>query len=300
MKKFSKLKNFTLKIISYSEKLGLRFRRHNLNEYSAYTTLFIILSFVPFFIILINTLKAMPLFYNATDYQLIGSDRITELFRRLLSEIDAKATGTIISISTVVALWSAARGLIGIINGLNRIHHVKENRGFIQLRIYAVFYMVLFIAVLIVVMALLVFGGHLIELAEEYLNIPPISDGVAFSLRWLIVFLLLIVFFTLIYSALPIKKSSPIPKLPGAVFSAAGWIGFSALYSIYVEHFADYSSLYGSLAVFVLPILWLYICMYILFLGEEINVMLGNGYIKKALRDIFGLKKPIPAKRKQH
>lgn len=275
------------KTYDYSIKLGIRFRRHNLSEYSAYSALFIILSFVPFFIILINLLKALPIFYNASDYRLIGTDRLTDFFRQILSEVDARATGTIISISTIVALWSAARGLIGIINGLNRIHHAKENRGFLRIRIYAVIYMVLFIAVIVVVMALLVFGEYLLSLAEEFLNTPPLPENMSFSLRWLVVFLLLIIFFTLVYSALPIKKSNPIPKLPGAIFSSAGWIGFSALYSFYVTHFADYSYIYGSLAVFVLPILWLYICMYILFLGEEINVMLGSGYIKKALREIL-------------
>lgn len=286
------------KSYDYAVKLGIRFRRHNLSEYSAYSALFITLSFVPFFIILINILKALPLFYNAADYELIGTNEMTDFIRQLLYEIDAKATGTIISISTAVALWSAARGLIGIINGLNRIHHAKENRGFLRLRVYAVVYMILFIAVIILVMGLLIFGEYLLGLAEDLLGIPPISEGMAFSLRWLVVFLMLIIFFTLIYSALPIKKSNPIPKLPGAIFSAAGWIGFSALYSLYVIHFSDYSSIYGSLAVFVLPILWLYICMFILFLGEEINVMLGSGYIKKAVREIFSDKKqPIKSDR---
>ena len=303
MKIFSELKRIVKKTYEYSLKLGIRFRRHNLSEYSAYSALFITLSFVPFFIILINLLKALPIFYNASGYELIGTSELTEFFRQLLSEVDARATGTIISISTVVALWSAARGLIGIINGLNRIHHAKENRGFLRLRIYAVVYMILFIAVIVVVMALLIFGEYLLNLAEDIFNTPPLPENMSFSLRWLVVFLLLIIFFTLIYFALPIKKSSPIPKLPGAIFSAMGWIGFSALYSLYVTHFADYSSIYGSLAVFVLPILWLYICMFILFLGEEINVMLGNGYIKKALREIlFNKKQPIKsekAKRKQ-
>ncbi len=298
MKKNSKLKSIMKKSYDYAVKLGIRFRRHNLSEYSAYSALFITLSFVPFFIILINILKALPLFYNAADYELIGTNEMTDFIRQLLYEIDAKATGTIISISTAVALWSAARGLIGIINGLNRIHHAKENRGFLRLRVYAVVYMILFIAVIILVMGLLIFGEYLLGLAEDLLGIPPISEGMAFSLRWLVVFLMLIIFFTLIYSALPIKKSNPIPKLPGAIFSAAGWIGFSALYSLYVIHFSDYSSIYGSLAVFVLPILWLYICMFILFLGEEINVMLGSGYIKKAVREIFSDKKqPIKSDR---
>lgn len=292
MKKNFNFKKTALKIYDYSGKLALRFRRHNINEYSAYSALFITLSFVPFLVILLNILKFLPIFSNAPDYQLIGANELTEFLREILTEIDGKTTGAIISVTTIVALWSAARGLIGIINGLNRIHHAKENRGFLRLRIYAVVYTILLIVVIIVVMALLIFGEFLIGTVENLFNIPPISEGMAYSLRWLIVFLILIIFFTMIYSALPIKKSTPLPKLPGAVFSAAGWIGFSALYYLYIRHFSDYSSIYGSFAVFVLPIIWLYICMYILFIGEEINVMLGSGYIKRALMDILWDKKP--------
>lgn len=289
------------KLYDCSRKLSLRFRRHNLSEYSAYSALFITLSFVPFFIILLNVLKSLPVFFNAPDYQLIGTNEVTEFFRELINEIDAKATGALISVTTIVALWSAARGLIGIINGLNRIHQVKENRGFIRLRFYAIIYTILLIAVIIVMMALLIFGEFLLGTIENLFSLPPISDGLAFSLRWLIVFLLLIIFFTAIYSALPIKKSTPLPKLPGAVFSAAGWIGFSALYSFYVRNLADYSSLYGSFAVFVLPVLWLYICMYILFLGEEINVLLGKGYLQKEVYNILKKgKKPIKSKQAQN
>ncbi len=292
MEKNFNFKKTVLKIFDYSRKLGIRFRRHNLNEYSAYSALFIILSFVPFVIILFNALKALPIFSNAPDYQLIGTNDLTNLLRKLLNEVNEKATGTIISISTVIGLWSAARGLIGIINGLNRIHHAKENRGFIRLRLNAIIYTVLMIAAIIITIAVLVFGEFLLTTAVSLLKLPPLPEDMNFSMRWLIVFLFLVIFFTLIYAVLPIKKSKPLPKLPGAIFTAAGWIGFSALYSVYVDKFANYSDIYGSLAVFVFPILWLYICMYILFLGEEINVMLGSGYIKKALNDIFFDRKP--------
>lgn len=268
------------------KKLGKHFRKHNLSEYSAYSALFIMLSFVPFFILLLNIIKAMPVFQNAQGYRLIGTDEFTALLRDVFSEIDKKTTGALISVTTVIALWSASRGLIGIINGLNRIHHAKENRGFLRLRFYSITYTLLLIAVIIIILTILVFGDGLLKWTGNYIEIPKFSEGAIYSMRWLISFILLVIFFVMLYSALPIKKSRPLPKLPGAVFSAAGWTGFTALYSFYVRFFADFSSVYGSLTVFILPILWLYICMYILFLGEEINVMLGNGHIIKLINEV--------------
>ena len=59
--------------------------------------------------------------------------------------------------------------------------------------------------------------------------------------------------------------------LPGAVFSAVGWVLFSFFYSLYVTDFPNAASLYGSLAAVCLLMLWVYFCLLILLLGAELN-----------------------------
>jgi membrane protein len=55
----------------------------------------------------------------------------------------------------------------------------------------------------------------------------------------------------------------------GAVIASGGWIAFSAAFSLYVSHSS--MTVYGSLTTIVLSMLWLYICISILFLGAIIN-----------------------------
>jgi len=129
-----------------------RFSRHHLSEYSAYSVMFIILSFVPFFIILLSFLKALPLFTETDGYRISGADELTEYLRELLSEIDVKAGGALLSVTSLLSLWSASRGLIDIINDLNRIQNISESRGFFRIRLYSVVYTLLLMAVIIVVL----------------------------------------------------------------------------------------------------------------------------------------------------
>lgn len=268
-----------------------RFKRDNLNEYAAYSALFIVLSFVPFLMLILTIINKFPIFSDAGAYDInLFSDDVTAFFQQILAETEQKATGALLSVSTIVALWSASRALIGIINGLNRIHRVKETRGFLRLRIAAVFYMIFFIVAVLIMLILLVFGQAILD--RIIISFPAMEnlDGFWFSMRWAVGFCILILLFLFLYTALPIHKGKPFSKLPGAVFSAAGWVGFSALYSFYINHFADYSRLYGSLTTIVLLILWLYICMYILFLGEELNIMLSSKYIGKITRWVFNKK----------
>lgn len=264
--------------------LSRRLRRHHLSEYSAYSVMFIILSFIPFFVILLSIMKALPVFSETEGYRITGADEFIEYLRELMNGIDVKTSGAVLSLTTILSLWSASRGLIGIINGLNRIHNVSENRGFFRIRFYSALYTLLLMAVIIVVLVILIFGEALLKKAEQLLNLSIITESNAYPLRWFIGFLLLAMFFTLIYCALPTNKSRPLKKLPGAFFSAGGWTGFSALYSIYINHFADYPAMYGRLSLPVTAILWLYICMYILFLGEELNIMLEDGIIRRFVK----------------
>ena len=48
------------------------------------------------------------------------------------------------------------------------------------------------------------------------------------------------------------------------------------IFSVYLDIFKGFSSMYGSLTTIVLIMLWLYCCMYILLLGGEVNVILRD------------------------
>ena len=62
----------------------------------------------------------------------------------------------------------------------------------------------------------------------------------------------------------------------GAAFSAVGWMIVSWSFSVYLDIFKGFSSMYGSLTTIVLIMLWLYFCMYILLLGGEVNMILRD------------------------
>lgn len=64
-----------------------------------------------------------------------------------------------------------------------------------------------------------------------------------------------------------------ISQLPGAITATIGWLGFSYLYSFYVDHISNYSSIYGAMTTIALLMVWLYACMYILFFGGWLNEM---------------------------
>ena len=92
------------------------------------------------------------------------------------------------------------------------------------------------------------------------------------------------------YKLVPNKKLKMVDHIPGALFAALGWEVFSYAYSIYIDYFADASYLYGSLTSIILMLLWIYICMYILFLGAEINIHFYEYSKKEYLKEEENIK----------
>ena len=83
------------------------------------------------------------------------------------------------------------------------------------------------------------------------------------------------------FMALPDKPNRFWESLPGGLLASTGWLIFSDLYSFYVEHFAGYTNLFGSVYGVALSMLWLYFCLSILFYGGALNRLLAGENMEK-------------------
>ena len=97
-------------------------------------------------------------------------------------------------------------------------------------------------------------------------------------IRTVVTLVVLTVFWDIVYKFLPnrsnMAKTTLRKQLPGAVFTACGWLFLSFIFSVYLDVFTGFSNMYGSLTTIVLIMLCMYGCMYILLLGGEENALL--------------------------
>ena len=71
----------------------------------------------------------------------------------------------------------------------------------------------------------------------------------------------------LLYLLLPDWRESFLHVLPGGLAAAGAWLLFSRLYSCYVTYATARISVYGSLTLLLMSLLWLYISIQLLFYG---------------------------------
>lgn len=184
---------------------------------------------------------------------------------------------TIVSIATFSMLWVASKGIIGLTNGLNSIHNIRENRNFVKMRLRAIFYTILLVFTFIFAFGLLVAGVRF----ENYLQqifpfLQMIHSGtsrIPFSLLGMAV---LILIFNMLYVFLPNRRTRFTSQTFGAVFTMLAWIIYSFFYLIYLKLATNLSIVYGGLMTLMVTLLWLYFCLYIFFFGAEINAWREN------------------------
>ena len=185
-------------------------------------------------------------------------------------------TGAVVSVSALVALWSASRGIHGVLLGLNSIYHVQEDRGWFYTRSVSVVYTFAFLLVLILTLILSVFEKSLLyQLPVEDSPLWQLLDR-AVDFRFLLLLLLQTILFTAVFMVFPNRRNRFKDSLPGAIMASFGWLVFSNLFSLYVENFSNYANIYGSVYAVALSMLWLYCCMSIVFYGGALNYYLAT------------------------
>ncbi len=303
---------------TFLQDLSQQMKRQNISVYAASTAFFLFLSMVPMLIMICTIIPFTPL----TEENLVTAvleltpDIMDPVAENLISEVYDKSAG-VLSLAVIATIWSAGKGVLALMRGLNAINGVEEDRNYLYVRVMASFYTLVMLLVLILSLFIMVFGNKLmrglnaingVEEDRNYLYVrvmasfytlvmllvlilslfimvfgnklvelalyrfPGLQDVVSFLMhfRFILVWVILTVIFCAIYAFVPNEKKRLGDQVPGAAFSAVVWSVFSWGFSIYVERTESYS-IYGSLALIVIVMVWLYFCMYIIMVGAWLN-----------------------------
>jgi membrane protein len=254
-------------------------KTHHIGAYAAQAAFFFVLSLIPILLLLLTLVQYTPVTKQAvTDALLLMFPSTVEgLMLSIIDQVYAQSV-SVIPVTLLVALWTAGKGVLAMTSGLNIIYENTETRNYIYLRIRASFYIIIFILAIILSLTLSVFGNTISIFVYQHLRIlSPIVDFII-RIRTHFTLIVLTIFWELVYKYLPnrtnLANTKITTQLPGAIFTAIGWLLISFVFSIYLDIFKGFSNMYGSLTTIILIMLWLYFCMYTILLGGTLNTML--------------------------
>jgi len=251
---------------------------HDLPELAAALTYFSVLSLFPALIVVVALLGLVGL---APDVLQSLLDAVGELGARWATEfvstslgsvLHSQSSGLVLIVGLVMALWTASAYVGSFMWASDVIYKVEGRRPFwrgLPLRL---------------ALALLLLGLLTLTAAAVAL-VGPIGGWVADVsgigtgplhlwtwIKWPLLVALGLLMFAVLYRLAPARRQPALWRLlPGAAVGVALWILASAGFSIYLDHFASYNRVYGTLGAGVAFLVWAWVMNLALLVGVEVN-----------------------------
>lgn len=269
----SLIKKLAVLVLKFQNKMG----RDKIRAHSAEAGFFIIMSFFPILMLLLTMIRYTPLTQDQLLYAIeeITPFEVVDVLEDTVHSIYNQSVA-LLSTTAIAAIWAAGKGIMGLSDGLNSIFQITDTRNYFVARFRYTFYTLILIVALVLSLGILVFGFSILDyllgrfpMLRQYQDmLVVLPTGVAL--------VVLVFLFTVLYMFLPNRRQTFRSQFPGAVFTAVSWSVFSYAFSIYLDYAVNMSVIYGSLTTLVVVMLWLYFCMYLLFMGAEVNQYIAN------------------------
>ncbi|GHA97522.1 YihY/virulence factor BrkB family protein [Modicisalibacter luteus] len=168
----------------------------------------------------------------------------------------------------LLAVYSASRGIKGLMEGLNIVYGEEEKRGFIKKTA-----IILGLTLGAVIMAVITLGTiTAIPALVNVLGLDGTVGTLISLLRWPLLLIVMILALGILFRYAPDRKK---PRWQwasaGSIIAVPLWLIGSIGFSIYVRNFASYNETYGSLGAVVILLMWFWLSAFIVLMGAELN-----------------------------
>lgn len=181
----------------------------------------------------------------------------------------AFTVGVVISI--LLALWGISGAFRSVMDALNAVYEVEEDRPFLKKYGISVFMSVAVIVLLLGALFLLVSGLAVGEGAAGVFGLGAVFGLVWSIVQWPVLAFMVLLAFAMIYYYAPAAEQRWRWISVGSVVALVFWVLFSLAFSLYVGTFGSYNETYGSLAGVMVLMLYVYYSAFIVLIGAEMN-----------------------------
>ncbi|WP_157456684.1 YihY/virulence factor BrkB family protein [Carnobacterium maltaromaticum] len=249
----------------------------NLSANAAQLSFYILLSLFPMLLVGANLIVLSPLTTESIGgiTQTVIPPEVLSLLNPIFESLLDSSSGVTISFGLITAIWSASRCFSTVQVVLNSMYNTNKRRNFIIARIFSFIVTLALITLFGILVFLFAFGEKLIRGLGNFLSVDLLILNFLSSSDFVTLLFLFTLFLALFYF-IPNVRWNIKYSLPGAVFSTFGILCANQLLKLYVQLFGDSFLGLGSLSLFIVLMLWLYLIMIIFLLGALVNVVYHN------------------------
>jgi membrane protein len=180
--------------------------------------------------------------------------------------------GGLLSFGFIFALYLATDGIYAMMCGFNESVHIIEKRSAIKIRLISIMLVGIITLLLTISTALIVFSGWFFGYLEHHKIINDAFTLFALLLgKWSILLALLFTAISFLYYFGPSGNVKYRFISAGSTLATIFIILVSSGFAYYVNNFASYNKLYGSIGTIIVVMLFINFNVFVILLGYELN-----------------------------
>lgn len=223
--------------------------------------------------------------------QLVLPHNAFDAFETTLKDIIKKQNTGLLSFGFLSALFFATNGVKNLMKAFNKSSLIIETRGWIKQRFIALVLTIIICFSIIICISAMALGEVLLNKINDELHLKDsfLVYTIKFT-RWALLAILYFITISILY------RYGPSHTKKWRLFSAGSWLAtilaFLTIwgFSFYINHFASYNKVYGSIGTLIVVMIWLYLNSLILLIGFELNASVDvSKRSVKIIRPTFNL-----------
>ena len=253
--------------------LVYRYHRHDVAQQSAALAYYLLFTLFPL-LIFVSSLLGLLNIQTEDAMELLSTvlpTAVVDLCEMYLNYVSHTTTAAMFWFSLVFSIYFPMRAANCLMRSVRRAYGLKRPVSLVRHYLRVLLFTVVLILVVVVSLLLMTFGQRLLlYLAGKV----PFMTGIIHLWHYLRFFLLALLLFAalgILYALAQDQRQSAGAIVPGAVCALIGWMVVSVGFSFYVENFAHYSVIYGTLGAVVVLMIWLFLSSATLIMGSEYN-----------------------------
>lgn len=260
-------------------------RRIGLNERAGAIAFNFLMAMPPmcifFFTLLANLPGSQNLVYNEflTLVEDVTPDQSTyNIIKGIANDFFHPGSG-FLSFGLISAIFFSSNAMITIMRTFDKsIMHIEtEKRNFFKTRWIAIKLTVLIVMLIIATIMILISQGAVLRVVRKWLDMRDTSmNWLLQIIRLLITFILVFYATAFIYRFAPSIEKKWKLNSPGALLATFLIMMFTFLFSYWVNNFASYNKVYGSIGSILILMLLVFVNSLVLLIGFELNVSIKS------------------------
>lgn len=253
-----------------------RYFDHHVARDSAALSYYLLFALFPLLIFLNNLVAiwAFDLDGLLTEFATVIPRDVVNVAHQYLTYVSRVSSGPLMWFGLVFTIYFPYRAVNALFRSVRKAYDAGEPKRYLRQQLRGLLYTVLLIVTIVLTIAVSAVGRHALEFFARYIHLSDTAIALWPYLRFVALGALLFGMIALLYALALDERHFKRGIWPGVLVSLTAWVGLSMLFSLYVEHAASYSVIYGSIGAIIVLILWLYLSAAVLIMGAEFNSVL--------------------------